>query len=171
MKASVFTTLAAAGLILAAPSQAAGTRPDWNKAPAFNDDKLVWILQVDGDTASASYGHPESDHVILTLSCDGTGRVAASHVDAGFAPFSRYDVHLRAGQVERSTTGTTRERWDLDDLVELSFILPGEGLFLSPLRKGESLSILFSGPGIDMAGFTVPMPVVDLAPLFKSCHL
>lgn len=170
MKASVFATLAAAGLFLAAPSEA-GTRPDWSRAPAFDDDKLLWILQIDGDTASARYGHPESDHVILALSCDGTGRVAASHVDAGFAPFSRYDVHLRAGQVERSITGTTRERWDLDDLVELSFILPGEGQFLAPLRKGESLSILISGPGRDLGGFTVPMPAADLAPFFKSCHL
>jgi hypothetical protein len=64
-----------------------------------------------------------------------------------------------------------QERMELDDLVDLSFLLPNEAKFLHELKAGKNLSVLFHGPGKDHVGFTLPMPVVDLEPLFKTCRL
>lgn len=171
MKTGAVAIMVAAGTFLAAAVTAANTSTDWSRAPLVNDGQLLWILQVDRTAASASYGHPESDHVVLTLSCDGSAKISASHVDPQFEPFSRYEIQLRAGTVEARTTGTTKERMELDDLVDLSFLLPVEAKFLNELKAGRNLSILFKGPGKDHVGFTLPMPVVDLEPLFKTCRL
>lgn len=171
MKAGALATWVAAGSFLAATAAAAPPPVDWSRAPVMDDDQLLWILQVDRTAANASYGHPESDHIVLTLSCDGAAKISASHVDPQLEPFSRYDIHLRAGTVEAHTTGTTKERMELDDLVDLSFLLPNEAKFLNELKAGKSLSVLFHGPGKDHVGFTLPMPVVDLEPLFKTCRL
>lgn len=171
MKNGAIAIMVAAGTFLAAAASAAPASTDWSRAPVMDDGQLLWILQVDRSVASASYGHPESDHVVLTLSCDGSAKISASHVDPQFEPFSRYDIHLRAGMIEAHTTGTTQERMDLDDLVDLSFLLPVDAKFLNELKAGRNLSILFKGPGKDHVGFTVPMPVADLAPLFKTCGL
>jgi hypothetical protein len=171
VKTGAVAIMVAAGTFLAAAATAANTATDWSRAPLVDDGQLLWILQVDRTAASASYGHPESDHVVLTLSCDGSAKISASHVDPQFEPFSRYDIHLRAGPVEAHTTGTTKERMELDDLVDLSFLLPVEAKFLNELKAGRNLSILFKGPGKDHVGFTLPMPVVDLEPLFKACRL
>jgi hypothetical protein len=168
VKAGALATLVAAGSFLAA---AAPPPVDWSRAPVTEDGSLLWILQVDGTVASAAYGLPESDYVVLTLHCDGTGKLSASHFDPQFEPFSRYDIHLRAGTIEARTTGTTKERMELDDLVDLSFLLPNEAKFLKELKAGKNLSVLFHGPGKKHVGFTVPMPVADLEPLFKTCKL
>jgi hypothetical protein len=58
---------------------------------------------------------------------------------------------------------------ELDDLVDLSFLLPTEAKFLNALKAGQNLSVMFHGPGKNQVGFTVPMPVADLEPLFKTC--
>jgi hypothetical protein len=171
VKAGALATLVAAGSFLAAAATAAPPPVDWSRAPVTEDGNLLWILQVDGTVATAAYGLPESDYLVLTLHCDGSGKLSASHVDPQFEPFSRYDIHLRAGTVEARTTGTTTERMDLDDLVDLSFLLPNEAKFLNELKAGRNLSVLFHGPGKDHVGFTLPMPVADLEPLFKTCRL
>lgn len=162
--------LVAAGTLLAAPSTAAGPALDWSSAPVVNDATLLWMLQIDGSIVSASYGLPESDYVVLTLNCDGAGKLTASHMDPQFEPFARYDIHLRAGRIESRASGTTRERLELDDLVELAFLLPSDKQFLRQLKQGENLSILFTGPGKRNVGLTLPMPVADLEPLFKACN-
>ena len=171
MKARALATLVAAGSFLAAAATAAPAQFDWSRAPVTEDGNLLWILQVDGTVATAAYGLPESDYVVLTLHCDGAGKLSASHFDPQFEPFSRYDIRLRAGTIEARTAGTTKERMELDDLVDLSFLLPNEAKFLNALKAGQNLSLLFHGPGKSHIGFTVPMPVADLKPLFKTCSL
>jgi hypothetical protein len=171
VKAGALATLVAAGSFLAASASAARPSVDWSRAPVTEDRSLLWILQVDGTVATAAYGLPESDYVVLTLHCDGAGKLSASHFDPQFEPFSRYDIRLRAGTIEARTAGTTKERMELDDLVALSFLLPIEAKFLKELKAGRNLSVLFHGRGKDHVGFTVPMPVADLEPLFKTCGL
>ena len=171
MKAGALATLVAAGSFLAASASAARPSVDWSRAPVAEDRNLLWNLQVDGTEATAAYGLPESDYVVMTLHCDGAGKLSASHFDPQFKPFSRYDIRLRAGTIESRTAGTTKERMELDDLVALSFLLPNSAKFLKELKAGKNLSVLFHGPGKSHIGFTVPMPVADLKPLFKTCSL
>jgi hypothetical protein len=171
VKAGALATLVAAGSFLAAAATAAPPPVKWSRAPVAEDRNLLWNLQVDGTVATAAYGLPESDYVVLTLHCDGAGKLSASHFDPQFKPFSRYDIHLRAGTAEAHTTGTTKERMEFDDLVVLSFLLPNSAKFLKELKAGKNLSVLFHGPGKSHIGFTVPMPVADLKPLFKTCRL
>ena len=171
MKAGALATLVAAGSFLAALASAARPSVDWSRAPVAEDRNLLWNLQVDGTEATAAYGLPESDYVVMTLHCDGAGKLSASHFDPQFKPFSRYDIRLRAGTIEARTAGTTKERMELDDLVALSFLLPNSAKFLKELKAGKNLSVLFHGPGKSHIGFTVPMPVADLKPLFKTCRL
>ncbi|MEQ1755350.1 MAG: hypothetical protein ABL973_14610 [Micropepsaceae bacterium] len=141
---------------------------DWSDAPILNDPNLTWEVQGRGINATATLGYPDSDHLIIKLTCSGHHKIIASKFDTEFEPISKYEIHIRANKIVRTLGGTTRENTEAEG-VELTFTLPSDDKFLRSVSSGGKLSVLFGGPGRNYAGFTTKVPETVLRPFFKSC--
>ena len=164
------TRIAIAGLLLTAGSSFAAT-VDWSKSQPFDEPLLEWVVKKSPGGATAAFGQPEADNIVIILKCDGGRAIKASRPDSGFEPYSAYAVHLRAGTRQAQTPATTQERWDLDDLVELNFQIPNAPEFMSALKASPTLDLVVQGRGSFLQGIKIPLPRAKLAPFFKSCGL
>ncbi|MDH4441736.1 MAG: hypothetical protein QE284_15280 [Rhizobium sp.] len=111
--------------------------------PASAQEKLEWLGWSGEGAASLVYGVAESDHVLLSLSCDQGSpiRLVYPYEPKHVRDDGAYDLTLQVGKqtLSMKTTGT---RLEMDDL----FILEGD------LPKGTNLVSLLTGGKILTVG-------------------
>ncbi len=143
---------------------------DWSKAKPIEDDGVGWgVIPLDGGKVDAFFGRPESDYVVVRISCSKTRSLDFSYIDGTMKPHAKYRVHLRTGTHEFALSGRTAERWEMDDLVELRFGAP-TGQLAADLRAGADLLVFIAEDGSQWTtAFALAGDAKALAPFFAAC--
>ena len=150
-------------------SGAAGV--DWSKAKPIPDEGLQWgIIPLDGGKVEAFFGRPESDYVVVRMSCPAARSIAFSYIDSTMAPNAKYRVHMRTGKHEFLLPGSTKDRWEMDDLVDLQFGPTADRLLYDDLKAGAELRVVIEAvSGKWTTGVAMPGDSKALAPFFAAC--
>ncbi|MGL3606065.1 hypothetical protein ACSV9I_06100 [Rhizobium sp. G187] len=133
----VISTLLFAGALLSNASSLSAT------------EELAWHGWSGEGVASLVYGVAESDHVVLSFSCEGKNgpiNVVYSHEPKSAKPDQAYDLTLTAGKAVRIIE-TTGFRLEMDDLFILEGALAagGERDLGELLSAADTLSISVEG--------------------------
>jgi hypothetical protein len=107
------------------------------------EETLAWHGWSAEGSAQLLYGVAESDHVLLSFSCEKTGapiRVVYPYEPKSARDGGAYEVTLTAGtkSLALNATGT---RLEMDDLFILEGELPKGGDLVSLLTGGKTLSV------------------------------
>ncbi|MBP6012902.1 MAG: hypothetical protein KBA31_11800 [Alphaproteobacteria bacterium] len=165
------TTITALAMALAA--SAGATDIDWSRIKPIDAPEMKWQSVQQGDGMRGMFAIPESDGVLLWMSCAGKGAITLSYIDATFEPMAPYVVHMKAGPQAISMLAKTGERWEMDDIVELKTPPITDKPFLKHLTKGEPLALFIIGEGRASKSTSAALPASGRAldPFFKSCGL
>lgn len=161
--------VALSSLPLAGGNAVAGSAIDWSKAKPIVDEGVGWgVIPLENGKVAAFFGRPESDYVVVRMSCAKGRALSLSYIDSTMTPHAKHRVHLRIGGQEVDVPGSTGDRWEMDDLVELRFSAPS--MVYENLRAGGDLQLFASQVGGSWtASFALPGDAKALAPFFASC--
>jgi hypothetical protein len=135
--------------------------------PALAEEKLDWHGWSGEGSASLVYGVAESDHVLLSLSCEPGGPISIVYpyepnpAEDGGA----YELTLKAGKLAAAvkTTGT---RLEMDDLFILEGDLPKGTNLVGLLTGGKSLAVAV---GPDVTELPLAGAAIAGSALFEIC--
>lgn len=166
-------SLAVAVIAVALAASAHATDIDWPRIKPIDAPEMKWQSVEQGDGMRGMFAIPESDGVLLWMSCAGKGAITLSYIDATFEPMTPYVVHMKSGAQAIAMLAKTGERWEMDDIVELKTPPITDKPFLKNLTKGEPLALFIIGEGRapKSTSFALPAPGKALDPFFKSCGL
>ena len=166
-------TIAAALLAIAVASTADATDIDWARIKPIDAPDMAWQSVQQGDRMRGMFAIPESDGVLLWMECAGKGAITLSYIDAGLEPLAKnYAVHMKSGDQIIAVGGQTKERLEMDDIVELKTSAIKDARFLANLQKGNPLTlVVVPGPKGSQGAFSLPSSGHALDPFFKSCGL
>lgn len=126
----------------------------WQASTLMAAEELAWHGWSGEGAASLVYGVAESDHVILSFSCEEKGgpiQLVYSHEPKAARPDAAYDLVLTAGKsaLHIETTGL---RLEMDDLfiLEGELAAGGEWDLLELLQAGDTLSVTVEGDVTDL---------------------
>ena len=146
---------------------------DWARIEPVDAQGMVWQSVQQGDQMKGMFAIPESDGVLLWMECAGKGAITLSYLDADLEPLANnYAVHMKSGDQIIAVAGQTKERWEMDDIVELKTSAIKDARFLANLKKGNPLTlVIIPGPKGSQGAFSLPSSGHALDPFFKSCSL
>lgn len=110
--------------------------------PASGEENLAWHGWSGEGAASLVYGVAESDHVLLSLSCEQGSpiRLVYPYEPKTARDGGTYDLTLKVGKQVLSMK-TTGARLDMDDLFILEGDLPKGTNLVSLLTGGKTLTV------------------------------
>ena len=165
-------TVAIALLAAALAASAGATDINWSAIKPIDAPEMKWQSVQQGDAMRGMFAIPESDGVLLWMECAKKGAITLSFINADLEPFSDYVVHMKSGAQAVAVLGKTKERWEMDDIVELKTSPIDDKRFLANLKKGDPLAVVIIPPPKGGQGsFALPPPGHALDPFFKSCGL
>jgi hypothetical protein len=137
-------------------------------APAAAQGARTWLFDDSSDVVTLQYGTPESDDVVIAMSCETdtkTMRITEFASSSSLTPGQAARIKLTNGSASLAYDGQVLTN-EMDGGVNLEVVTPVDAKLFALLKGGSSLTI-------DVAGkqSTVPMKgaAPHIAPLEKAC--
>jgi hypothetical protein len=136
--------------------------------PAAAQAARTWLFDDSSDLVTLQYGTPESDDVVIAMSCEAntrTIRINEFASSSSLTPGRTAKLKLTNGPASLEYNGQALAN-EMDGGVNLEVVVPADPKLFALLKGGPSLTIDVAG-----AQATVPMKAAApyIAPLEKAC--
>jgi len=137
-------------------------------APAAAQGARTWLFDDSSDVVTLQYGTPESDDVVIAMSCEANARTVRINEfvnSSSLTPGRTARLKLSSGPTSLEYNGQALAN-EMDGGVNLEVVTPADAKLFALLKAGPSLTI-------DVAGKQATVPLKAAAPhlpaLEKAC--